>query len=149
MSIKPFTADFTADHVPVWYVTPEVIDSPLTINGCNWSITCLRMNEPYCVLFRDDLEELPLPQLAPMFENAPIFPQGVHVLFVRVLDNAALQVRGWLRGTGESDPGVEGVCAAAAAAVRVGHVPAETPIPVTAVGTTHLVTVKNDFSVCV
>ena len=79
------------------------------------------MGNPHCVVFCDNLDNLPLSEIGPLFEHHPLFPQGVNTEFVRVLDRTTIQMRVWERGSGETFACGTGACAAAVASVLRGH----------------------------
>jgi carbamoyl-phosphate synthase large subunit len=107
-------------QVPVLLPGEKVVDRPVEIGGRNYNITCVSMGNPHCVVFCDYPESLDLQRLGPQFEFAPIFPQRVNTEFVRVQGPAAVQMRVWERGSGETMACGTGACAAAVAAVENG-----------------------------
>ena len=78
------------------------------------------MGNPHCVVFLDGIDALDLPAIGPRFEYAPIFPERVNTEFVRLINAAALRVRVWERGNGETLACGTGACAVVAAAVKKG-----------------------------
>jgi len=99
----------------------EVLDHPLVVDGRTWSITCVSMGNPHCVVFVDDVAGLPLETLGPRFEQHPFFPRRVNTEFVRVEDRERLTMRVWERGAGETMACGTGACAVAVAAARTGR----------------------------
>ncbi|MBR3640566.1 MAG: diaminopimelate epimerase, partial [Oscillibacter sp.] len=83
-------------------------------------VTCVSMGNPHCVIFCDAIDALPLSDLGPQFEYAPIFPERINTEFVRVIDRTTLRLRVWERGNGETLACGTGACAAVVAAVRRG-----------------------------
>ena len=43
-----------------------------------------------------------LPNIGPLFENHPLFPERVNTEFVQVIDRNTLKMRVWERGSGET-----------------------------------------------
>jgi diaminopimelate epimerase len=114
--------------VPVWdgpsipvAATGEVIDRPLEVAGRTYTVTCVSMGNPHCVVFTDEVAGLDLPELGPRFERHPFFPRRVNTEFVRVLSPERLVMRVWERGAGETMACGTGACAVAAAAARTGR----------------------------
>ena len=99
----------------------EVLDRPLVVDGRTWTVTCVGMGNPHCVVFVDDVASLPLETLGPRFEQHPFFPQRVNTEFVRVDDRERLTMRVWERGAGETMACGTGACAVAVAAARTGR----------------------------
>lgn len=70
------------------------------------------MGNPHCTFFVEDAEAISLDTFGAAIENNPLFPQGVNVHVVQVIDPAHIRLRIWERGAGIS-PG-SGSCACAA-----------------------------------
>lgn len=103
-------------------VTAEgrVIGAPLEVDGTTWNVTCVSMGNPHCVVFVPDVASLPLETIGPRFEHHAFFPKRVNTEFVQVLDRAALRMRVWERGSGETAACGTGACAVLVAAVLNG-----------------------------
>jgi len=99
----------------------EVLDRPLVVDGRTWSVTCVSMGNPHCVVFVDDVAGLPLETLGPRFEHHPFFPRRVNTEFVRVDGRERLTMRVWERGSGETMACGTGACAVGVAAARTGR----------------------------
>jgi diaminopimelate epimerase len=99
----------------------EVIERPLDVDGRRWTVTCVSMGNPHCVVFTDDVAGLPLADVGPRFARHPFFPRGVNTEFVRVAGPERLDMRVWERGAAETMSCGTGACAAAVAAARTGR----------------------------
>jgi diaminopimelate epimerase len=99
----------------------RVVDAPLEVDGATYRVTCVSMGNPHCVVFLPDVEALDLEQLGPRFEQHRFFPRRVNTEFVRVEGPAALTMRVWERGSGETAACGTGACAALVAAVLTGR----------------------------
>src|SRR5512145_687075 len=80
----------------------EVIEHPLEVAGRSWTVSCVSMGNPHCVVFVDDVAGLPLADLGPRFEHHPFFPRRVNTEFARVAAPDRLEMRVWERGAGET-----------------------------------------------
>lgn len=109
--------ELTARKIPVIWDEDTVIDRELTVGGKLYSITCVSMGNPHCVVFSENCEELNLPALGPLFENHIVFPARVNTEFVTVLDRTHLRMRVWERGASETMACGTGACAVAVAAI--------------------------------
>jgi len=98
------------------------INETLEIGNKPYSITCLSMGNPHCILFVEKVEEFPVNIIGPIVENYKAFPNRTNVAFVQVLNRNELKVRVWERGCGETLACGTGTCAAVAAANRLGRV---------------------------
>jgi diaminopimelate epimerase len=99
----------------------DVLERPLEVAGRAWTITCVSMGNPHCVVFVDDVAALPLAEIGPRFEHHAFFPKRVNTEFIRVASRTRLEMRVWERGAGETMACGTGACAAAAAAARTGR----------------------------
>lgn len=113
-------AEWSAPLIPVNTSKPEVVAEPFLIDGTMYSITCVSMGNPHCVVFVDDVENIPIEKIGPLFENDPLFPERINTEFIQVVDKKTLKMRVWERGSGETWACGTGACASAAAAIRNG-----------------------------
>ena len=80
-----------------------VIDHPIIAGGMEYRITCVSMGNPHCVIFCDeDVSNLDIAEIGPLFEHHVIFPDRVNTEFVNVHDRGHLKMRVWERGSGET-----------------------------------------------
>lgn len=86
-----------------------------------YTVTCVSMGNPHCVVFTDDIAELDLEKLGPHFEKHELFPDRINTEFVEVIDRRTLNMRVWERGSGETISCGTGTCAATVAAVLNGY----------------------------
>ena len=109
-------------EIPVEASGDQVIDEPIMAGGEEYRMTCVSMGNPHAVVFVDcDLQELPLEEIGPKFENHERFPRRVNTEFVRVTDRHTAQMRVWERGSGETLACGTGACAVAVACVLNGY----------------------------
>ncbi len=113
-------ASFDPAVVPCTLPGNRAVSVPAEIGGETYTVTCVSMGNPHCVVFTDRVDALDLEALGPVFENAPLFPERVNAEFVRVVNPTTLRMRCFERGSGETMACGTGACAAAAAAVENG-----------------------------
>lgn len=93
----------------------RVVAQPLNILHTTFSITCVSMGNPHCVIFVDDVENYQVEKYGPLIENHEIFPRRTNVEFVQVISPTEVRQRTWERGAGETlacGTGASAVCAA-------------------------------------
>ena len=112
------TLDTTALHLAL--PEKEVVDYPVQIGGKEWSITCVDMGNPHCVVFCPRVDAVDVDFIGPRFEHAPYFPERINTEFIRVVNPNTLKMRVWERGSGETMACGSGACAAVVAAVAGG-----------------------------
>ncbi len=97
-----------------------VVDAPLPVGDTVQRVTCVSMGNPHAVLFVDNVEDLPLAQIGPSYENHKYFPNRINTEFVKVIDEGHVSMRVWERGSGETLACGTGCCAVGVACV-LGH----------------------------
>jgi len=100
-----------ADEIPVAGFPGRVIAQPLQVEGRQFEMTCVSMGNPHCVVFVDDLDEIPLEKLGPAVETHPAFPRKTNVEFAKVVGRDEVRVRVWERGVGVTLACGTGACA--------------------------------------
>lgn len=98
----------------------NAVDVPIIVNGKKYYMTCVSMGNPHAVIFVNDVSELELEKIGPLFENHELFPRRVNTEFVKILDRNHVEMRVWERGSGETLACGTGSCATVAACVLNG-----------------------------
>ena len=112
-----------AKKIPVVSENEKAVNEKITVDGTEYSMTCVSMGNPHAVVFTDiPVREFPLEKIGPMFENHPVFPDRVNTEFVNVIDRKNLDMRVWERGSGETLACGTGTCATVVAAILNGYV---------------------------
>lgn len=83
--------------------------------------TAISMGNPHYVIFVDDVDKFPVTELGPRIEKHHLFPEGVNVEFVQVIDSNTVKFRVWERGSGETMACGTGACAVCVAANMLGR----------------------------
>lgn len=78
------------------------------------------VGNPHAVIFVDDMEKTDVAALGRAVETLEMFPDGVNVEFVKVIDDKHLRMRVWERGSAITLACGTGTCAAVSAAVERG-----------------------------
>ncbi len=110
-------------EIPVQAEGEDFIARQIEAGGKNYTVTCVSMGNPHCVVFTEGIDGIDLEKTGPLFENHPLFPDRINTEFVEVLDDHTLKMRVWERGSGETISCGTGTCAATVAAVLNGHCP--------------------------
>ncbi len=107
-------------QIPVNLDGDTVVNRPVVIGDKEYNITCVSMGNPHCITYMDDVLNLDIEKIGPIFENSPVFPERVNAEFVKVIDRDTLQMRVWERGSGETMACGTGACAVAVASILNG-----------------------------
>ncbi|RIJ31858.1 diaminopimelate epimerase [Henriciella algicola] len=78
------------------------------------------MGNPHAVFFVEDVDAYNIPQIGPLVEWHPLFPEGTNVGFAQVIDRETIRLRVWERGAGLTKACGTGACAALVCAARAG-----------------------------
>lgn len=107
-------ADFSPQALPT--LLKETLEVPL----CGYTVTCVSMGNPHCVVFADPAS-FDLQTAALRLGESGMFPEGVNVEVAQVSGDE-IRMRVFERGSGETLSCGTGACAVAAAAEAVGRV---------------------------
>lgn len=109
-----------AADIPVICDSEKVIADRLEVGDQVYQMTCVSMGNPHAVIFMEDVENLNLEQIGPLFEHHVRFPNRINTEFVKVVDRTHVDMRVWERGTGETLACGTGCCATVVACVLNG-----------------------------
>ena len=112
--------EFTPALIPVKADGDSVIDKEFIFDGNAYRITCVSMGNPHCITYMDDIKNVEIEKIGPVFENDSIFPDRVNTEFVEVIDRDTLSMRVWERGSGETLACGSGASAVAVASILNG-----------------------------
>ena len=103
--------------IPVRFDGQNLINVEQEFGGRAFSITCVSMGNPHCIIFTPTLDDQLLNHFGPIIENSTLFPERTNVEFVKVVSRSEMEMRVWERGSGETlacGTGAGAVCVAAA-----------------------------------
>ncbi len=101
---------------------PKAFPATVKVQGKELVLYPVSMGNPHAVRFVDNVDEHPVEAVGSAVQQLPLFPNSVNVEFIKVLSRAALQMRVWERGSGETLACGTGACASAVVAMRLGLV---------------------------
>ena len=127
-------AVLSAPEIPVLSEAPLAVNMPLMVGAAPYTVTCVSMGNPHCVVFCDEIENLALESIGPLFENHPSFPERINTEFVRIIDGQHIEMRVWERGSGETLACGTGACASVVACVLGGFCQYDSPVTVRLLG---------------
>jgi diaminopimelate epimerase len=78
-------------------------------------VRALSMGNPHAVVTVDDVDAAAVSTLGPAIQQSGMFPRGVNVGFLQILDKGRVRLRVWERGVGETLACGSGACAAVVA----------------------------------
>lgn len=108
-------------EIPVMADGESFISVPVEVGGIEYKITCVSMGNPHAVVYLDNIADLELEKMGPLFENHKLFPDRINTEFIEVLDSRTLNMRVWERGSGETFACGTGACASVVASVLNGY----------------------------
>lgn len=99
----------------------QALNVTLDVEGRTFTVSCLSMGNPHCVVFVDDVENFPVHHWGPLIENHAQFPQRINVEFVQIISKTEVRQRTWERGAGETLACGTGASAVTVASFLAGH----------------------------
>ncbi|MBI4006548.1 MAG: diaminopimelate epimerase [Gammaproteobacteria bacterium] len=87
----------------------------VSINGVDITFNAVSMGNPHAVLVVDNVDQTRVETLGPEMQQSGVFPEGVNVGFMQIVDRQHIRLRVYERGTGETLACGSGACAAVVA----------------------------------
>ncbi len=107
--------------VPVNLDGERVVGREIDTPAGKLKVTCSSMGNPHCTVIVPDVMACDVERIGKALgENKELFPEGVNVGFVQIIDRTHIKARVYERGTGETMACGTGACASAVAAVENG-----------------------------
>lgn len=125
-----------ADEIPTKFDGDQVVRQKLTIDDKDYEVTCVSMGNPHCIVYVDDVKNLPLEKIGPAFENHEMFPERINTEFIHIISENEFDMRVWERGSGETLACGTGACASTVASILNGYCKKENDIKVNLIGGT-------------
>lgn len=99
----------------------QALDIALQVEQRTFTVSCISMGNPHCVVFVDDVDHFDVHHWGPLLENHPQFPKRINVEFVQILSPTEVRQRTWERGAGETLACGTGASAVTVASFLAGH----------------------------
>lgn len=106
--------------IPIQADGEMVVNEPIVAGRMEYRMTGVSMGNPHAVVYMDNIQDLNIERIGPLFENHERFPKRINTEFVRFVDRHTLEMRVWERGSGETMACGTGACAVAVASVLNG-----------------------------
>lgn len=113
-------AIFESALIPVSCRQPECMDETLHLEYRDYTINCVSVGNPHCVILKDELDDKEIKIFGPQIENHPMFPNRINVQFARVVSPGEVEVIIWERGAGWTLASGSSSCAVASVMVKKG-----------------------------
>ncbi len=113
-------AIFESSKIPVDSNNPECLDETLHLEYKDYTINCVSVGNPHCVILKDELDENEIRTFGPQIERHKIFPNRINVQFAKVISENEVEALIWERGAGWTLASGSSSCAVAAVMVKKG-----------------------------
>ncbi len=140
-------ASFRPADLPCALDVDELVEEQFVVSSQGFTFTGVSVGNPHCVIFNEseqDWTREDLLRLGPTVEHHALFPRRVNVQLASVVNDRAIKIMIWERGSGETSASGSSSCAAASAAVRLGLV--RSPVLVHSPGGSVNVEVDEEFN---
>ncbi|MGE4587363.1 MAG: diaminopimelate epimerase, partial [Mangrovibacterium sp.] len=91
---------FEAARIPVISEQAECLDEMLQLDGKTYTVNCVSVGNPHCVILKEKLSVDEIMQYGPLIERHPRFPNRINVQFARVVSPKLVDILIWERGAG-------------------------------------------------
>ena len=118
--------EFTPSKIP-FLVNEKQKIYPIKIDNYSLQAIVLSMGNPHMVII-DALDDNTIDVLGPKLMKHPLFPEGVNVGFLKIIDAKTLNLRVFERGVGETQACGSGACAAMVAGRILGELDANVKV---------------------
>ncbi|MDE6850655.1 MAG: diaminopimelate epimerase, partial [Clostridia bacterium] len=98
----------------------EIIDREIVLDGKTYRVTCVNVGNPHCVVFVDRVENIDMEALGQALSYSGMFPNGIFLECVRVVNSVTIKMRVWEKVNGETWACGSAAAAAATAAIING-----------------------------
>lgn len=115
--------ELNGTKIPTTIDGAEVVSHKLKILDKEFSVTCVSMGNPHCVIYVDDVANFDVEKYGKVIENHPMFPRRVNVEFIQIVSSSEVIQRTWERGSGETwacGTGASAVCVAGVLTGKTG-----------------------------
>ena len=117
------------ERIPVLgFGASRVIEQPIEAAGEMFSMTCVSMGNPHCVIFVEDAQDVPMEKFGPLLERHEKFPKKTNVEFAEIKDDSHIRMRVWERGAAVTLACGTGSCATLVAAALTGRTKREAEV---------------------
>jgi diaminopimelate epimerase len=111
-------ANFVSTEIPIDFSKDECVNETLSIDRQNFSVTCVSVGNPHCVVLRENLDIDELMHFGPKIQQQAMFINGVNVQFAKVISDSEVEIRIFERGVGYTLASGSSSCAVACAMIK-------------------------------
>ncbi len=111
-------ANFMPNSLPM-RVAQQQKSYSITFEQQNFEFCAVSVGNPHAVFIFDEIDTLDIEPLARFVQQNELFPQGVNVGFMQIINPAQIKLRVYERGSGETLACGTGACAAVACGVHL------------------------------
>ncbi len=113
-------AIFESKKIPVNSKNKECIDATLHLEYRDYTINCVSVGNPHCVILTEQLDEKEVKTFGPQIEKNKIFPNYINVQFAKIISPNEVEIMIWERGAGWTLASGSSSCAVAAVVLKKG-----------------------------
>ena len=112
--------EFEPANIPL-DINERLENYSISLGGKDIIFGATSIGNPHAVIIVDDVESAPVKSTGDVLQKHGIFPEGVNVGFVQILDRKNIRLRVYERGAGETLACGSGACAAVAVVYQQGY----------------------------
>ena len=108
----------------------EIMNKKIQAQDREFEISCVYMGVPHGIIYVDKIDEDVTCRYGSIIEKNPLFPEGMNVNFVKIVDKNHIEVDTWERGAGKTLACGTGSCAAVIISHRLGKLDGDVKVDV-------------------
>jgi diaminopimelate epimerase len=120
ISVDMGRATFKPDKIPVLSDKSECLDEILQLKNKTYTINCVSVGNPHCVIVKDKLNIKEIKKFGPEIESHKKFPNRINVQFVKPVNKNLVEILIWERGAGYTLASGSSSCAVGAVMYKKG-----------------------------
>ncbi|MCG6189091.1 diaminopimelate epimerase [Maribellus maritimus] len=113
-------AIFNSKEIPVDCENEECLDEILNLEYKDYTINCVSVGNPHCVILKDELDEKEIREFGSQIEHHPMFPNRINVQFAKIISPTQVEILIWERGAGWTLASGSSSCAVASIVAKKG-----------------------------
>ncbi|QGY43890.1 diaminopimelate epimerase [Maribellus comscasis] len=113
-------AIFNSKKIPVDCENEECLDETLNLEYKDYTINCVSVGNPHCVILKDELDEKEIKEFGSQIEHHPMFPNRINVQFAKIISPTQVEILIWERGAGWTLASGSSSCAVASIVAKKG-----------------------------
>ncbi|WP_432204509.1 diaminopimelate epimerase [Cetobacterium somerae] len=102
VTINMGKARLSSKEIPILTEKENVINEIISINGEQLKYSGVLIGVPHAIVISEDLDNVDVNGIGKIMEKNSLFPKGINVNFIQVLEKDRIKIKTWERGAGRT-----------------------------------------------